>query len=294
MPCQAVFTLLALSLVLAPATPPLHLALHTTRTSESDLQISGLIRDLPSGSSAYVRFEDLLALPQTSAVISDDPRYHARPLHVTGVSLEVLAQSLDARPESDLIDALCTDRYRSYFPREYTALHQPILVLRIEGQSLAAWARQSHQYDPSPYLVMYRTFVPAFKVLAHSDEAQLPDNVVRLNFGTQARTFDPLAPPAMLGDHSPERSGFTIAKQNCLRCHFMGSVGGTKSGRTWSALGNWAMDEPSFFQAYIHNPQKIEPRAHMEGSPQYDTATLQALTRYFRTFSDHASTGPAR
>ena len=69
-------------------------------------------------------------------------------------------------------------------------------------------------------------------------------------------------------------------------CHFMNGVGGTKSGRDWRSLGTWASEQPKFFERYVRDPQAVEPHAHMEGNPTYDAATLNALTAYFRTFSE--------
>jgi mono/diheme cytochrome c family protein len=271
----------------AVATPCCHAQrsiLHTTRHSPDDLEITGLVESLAPGQSAFIRFADLLALPQTHAVVTDDPDYPGPPLHVSGITLETLATAVHALPQSDLIDALCSDRYRSHFPREYIAQHHPILVLRINGLPLAAWAKAAHQYDPSPYVVMYQHFTPTFKVLSHEDKPQLPDNLVRINFSTQDATFGPLIPTGSYPPGSPEQIGFTIAKQNCLRCHFMGSSGGTKSGRAWQTLAEYAREEPKYFQSYVHNPKSVDPHANMEPQSEYDAPTLAALTAYFRTF----------
>jgi hypothetical protein len=264
--------------------------LHTTRASDSDLEITGLVAGLEPGQSAWIRRADLLKLPQTRATISDDPDYPGPPLHVSGVTFETLATAIHPLPQSDLIDALCTDRYRAHFPAQYIAQHHPILVLTIEGKPLDIWSKQAHQYDPTPYVVMYPHFVPAFKVLSHEDRPQLPDNLIRLNYSTQASTFGAIEPHGTFPPNSPEQIGFTIAKQNCLRCHFMGEYGGTKSGRDWRSLSTWAREQPAFFKRYVHNPQAVDPHAHMEGSPEYDDATLSALAAYFRTFT---ATGPS-
>ena len=131
---------------------------------------------------------------------------------------------------------------------------------------------------------MYPHFVPTFKLLAHADEQQIPDNVVSLRFTTQTATFGPLAPRGNFAPNSPEQAGFTIAKQNCLRCHFLGNSGGTKSGIAWPQLAVWAREQPRFFAAWVHNPTRFEPHAQMPANPAYDQPTLTALTAYFRTF----------
>jgi hypothetical protein len=264
--------------------------LHTNRESDSDLEVTGLVAGLEPGESAYIRRTDLLKLLQTRAIITDDPDYPGPPLHVSGVTFDTLAAAIHPLPQSDLIDATCADRYRSHFPAQYIAQHQPILVLTIDGKPLDVWSKQAHQYNPAPYVVMYPHFVPAFKVLSHEDRPQLPDNLIRLNYSTQASTFGAIEPHDNYPPNSPEQIGFTIAKQNCLRCHFMGQYGGTKSGRDWRSLSTWAREQPAFFKRYVHNPQAVDPHAHMEGSPGYDDATLSALAAYFRTFT---ASGPA-
>ena len=291
MPLQSLSILLvAGAALLVPTAPhPPKSLLHTVRLSDTDLEITGLVDGLAPGQSAYIRYNDLLHLPQTRATITGDLNYPGLSLHVSGVSFEALAAAIHPLPQSDLIDATCTDRYRSHFPAGYIAQHHPILVLTIDGKPLAAWAKAAHQYDPSPYIVMYQHFTPSFRVLSHTDEPQIPDNIVRLNFSTQFATFGAITPHGPHPPGSPVEIGFTIAKQNCLRCHFMGDFGGTKSGHAWQSLAQWAHDEPKYFQAYIHNPRSIDPHSHMEPQPRYDAATLAALTAYFRTFAEEKS-----
>ena len=285
MPRQLFLILLMSSAMIAGASPRSpKLALHRSRTSASDLEVTGMISGLASTDAAYVQREQLLTLPRTSATIADDPDLHGT-LHVSGLSFEVLRTALGVLPSSDLIEAHCSDRYRGHLPAAYIARHHPILVLTIDGRTPAAWARQHHQFDPGPYVVMYQHFTPAFKVLNHADQPQLPDQIVRLHFTTEAATFERLAPHGRFAQQSPEAQGFAIARQNCMRCHFKGASGGTKSGRDWQSLAHWANEQPAFFKAYIKDPARFEAHTHMDPNPNYDAATLAALTAYFRTFA---------
>jgi mono/diheme cytochrome c family protein len=265
--------------------------LHSTRQAASDLEITGMARDPTANSSGYIAYADLVRLPQIEATIADDPDYPGVTMHVAGVYLETLSRELDESSSFDLMDTLCTDGYRSHFPADYIAAHHPILVLKIDGMLPAAWAAHTNQDDPGPYFVVYQHFVPAFRVLSHADRPQLPTNVVRLNFSTVAETFGAIAPRGRFAVDSPERRGFAIAKQNCLRCHSRGPYGGTKSGLDWDALSTWAREQPAYFASYIHGSRGFEPNARMPGNPEYDAATLAALTAYFRTFTGEA---PAR
>ena len=259
---------------------------HSTRESASDLEITGMAPGPTANSSGYMGYAELARLPQVEATIADDPDYPGVTMHVTGVYLETLAKAIGEHSSFDLIDTLCTDGYRSHFPADYIALHRPILALKIDGMLPTAWAVQEHQDDPGPYLVVYEHFVPAFHVLSHVDRPQLPANVVRLNFSTAAATFGAIAPRGRFAANSQEKQGFAIAKQNCLRCHSQGPYGGTKSGLDWNDLSTWAREQPAYFANYIHGPRG--GNARMPGNPEYDAATLAALTAYFRTFTAQA------
>jgi cytochrome c2 len=253
-----------------------------------------MLSRLPNGTTGYIHYADLASLPQITVAIvhgseEGDENFSeiskAKEVRVTGVSLETLAQALGALPGSDLIAASCTDGYRAHYPAGYIAVHHPILGLRIDHLTPAAWASREHQQDLGPYFITHSNFKPAFKVLAHADQPQVPTNIVRLDFGTTASTFGSIMPRGNFPPGSLEEQGFAIAKQNCLRCHNQGPYGGIKSGRTWMMLSTWAREQPAFFSAYVHNPKAFEPNAKMPGNPTYDAATLAALTAYFRTFT---------
>ena len=248
--------------------------------SKDDLEIAGLAPHSSCLTRAY-----LGSLPQVTRDIDGGPDFGGLKLHITGVSLDVLAKALGAPPTADLIDALCTDKYRAHYPADYTAQHHPILVLSVDGLTPAAWAAKNHQDDPGPYFIAYDRFVPTFKVISHADQPQVPTNVTRLNFSTASATFAPITPSADYRENEPVQQGFTIAKQNCLRCHYSGATGGTKSGRSWSQLANIARSRPSYFSRYILSPQAVNPHAQMPANIGYDEATRAALTVYFQTFA---------
>jgi mono/diheme cytochrome c family protein len=286
-PLQLSAILLALSALAAPALQHPHtLPIARTRHAPDDLEVTGMIAGLPPGASGFVSHAALAALPQITTPVHNDPDFAGLQLRVTGIPLSELAKALGAEPASDLIDALCSDRYRSHYPADYLAAHQPIFVLKIDGESPAQWAARTKQYDSGPYFITHANYQPRYKVLSHSEQPQIPDNIVRLNFSTQAATFGPLTPRGGYPPDSPVAEGFIIAKQNCLRCHSLGAVGGTKSGRDWRTLGTWAREQPVYFARYVRNPASVEPHAHMPGNPTYDDATLAALTAYFRTFAE--------
>src|SRR5579863_2681725 len=112
---------------------PLSLTLHTERTSPLDLEVGGDLRGLPTGTTRYVTREELLKLPQVDSVVRDDSNFTSA-VDISGVLLEVLARRLGAAPASDLVVAICDDKYRANYSREYIAAHRPLLVLLVNGK----------------------------------------------------------------------------------------------------------------------------------------------------------------
>jgi cytochrome c1 len=68
----------------------------------------------------------------------------------------------------------------------------------------------------------------------------------------------------------------------------MGSYGGTKAGRSWQTLGNYAAASPSTFERYIRDPKSIDPDSAMPPNPMLDRSTAKALQAYFQTFATGA------
>jgi mono/diheme cytochrome c family protein len=248
-----------------------------SRIESTDLAITGLGRD-----TQYLTRAQLLALPQTTALLTDDENFDPG-THVTvrGVTLEALAHALHAPASLNLIELRCTDGYRGHLTAGFIAQHHPILALTIEGQLPEKWAAAHKTYDPGPYFVTYAEFHPAFRVLAHNDYAQVPANMDQIDFNS-SRAFAPLAPH--LRSQAVE-DGFIVAKQNCLRCHSAGHIGGTKSRFSWGDLAQMARANPQGFAAYILKPKSLNPSATMPANPGYDQPTLAALTAYFAALS---------
>lgn len=279
-----VFALSAFSLSISsgPSSP----ASHDKRQLPSDLEVGGDLAGLPPGSTRYIARDELLAIPQVSFTVKDDPNF-AGPAKIEGVRLEDLARLAGAVFSADMVIAICDDGYRAYYPHSYLTMHHPVLVLDVNGQPPIGWPKDAHDhsFDMGPYMISHEHFSPSFRVLSHTDEAQIPWGVVRLEFRREKVVFEAIAP---LGTHARDRQvrdGFRIAQQNCFRCHNSGSEGGQKSGRAWEFLSALAGKSPEYFSSYIRNPTAKNPRAQMPGNPQYDNATLDALTAYFKAYS---------
>lgn len=265
-------------------------ALRLKRSSSSDLEVGGEIAGLPAGTTRYLTRDDLLALPQATYSVTDDANFTG-PTQVSGVLLEELIRYLATAPDSNLVVAICRDRYRANYPRAYIAAHHPLLVLTIDGKPPASWPKdaEGHGSEMGPYMITHPRFTPSLKILSHEDEPQIPWGVVRLEIRDEKVVFGAIAPP---GPHAADplvQAGYRIAQQNCFRCHNMGNEGGRKSGFPWPVLSAFATATPDDFVAYVHNPQAKNPEAQMPGNPEYDDATMRALLAYFQTFSARVS-----
>jgi mono/diheme cytochrome c family protein len=260
--------------------------LHASRESKTDLEISWPAVDGAGAVHGFVAYKDLLGLPQMAATVVSDENFtemHAPSVKVTGVEVGVLEQHLQVPAGLDLMLARCVDGYAGPYPAEYVAAHRPILVLTVNGMTMTEWARTTGNEDPGPYMISYENFAPAWKVLAHQDRAQVPTGVLEMAFKQSKDVFGPITPPARFEEASPERAGFAIAKQNCLRCHAAGPYGGTKAGLSWEVLSGLALRDRAEFERYVKDPKSVSAKAKMVGTPQYDAATLAAVSAYFRS-----------
>jgi len=270
----------------ASGAPAHSLPLHVTRQAASDLEVSGELAGLPKGATRYVALKDLLKLPQVSYTIPADPNF-VKTTTISGVALDELLRLLSATPAKDMIVAVCDDKYQAAYPRAYVAAHHPLLVLKVDGKLAPGWPKDpdAHSFNMGPYMISQPTFKPSFKILAHSDEAQIPWGVVRLEFRNERAVLGAIAPRGPHAQDATVQAGYRIAQQNCYRCHNMGHEGGQKAGRSWVVLAALAVASPDYFSAYVRDPKKKNPHAEMPGNPDYDETTIEALRAYFQTFA---------
>jgi hypothetical protein len=258
--------------------------LHTERSSPGDLEVGGELAGIAAGSTRYVRYEDLLRLPLETYTVSDDTNF-AKKTEISGVALTTLAKMFGQSPESALIVAICYDKYRTNYPRDYLAAHHPQLVLRIDGHLRDRWPKSENGGPLGPYLISHPFFKPSFKVLSHEDEPQIPFGVTRIEFRSESVVFGAIRPGSEWRENRQVQQGYIIARQDCFRCHNMGAKGGTMAGSAWPKLGELAHTDPRRFHAIIHDPASVKPDTKMPAQPGYDDATLDALTAYFKTFA---------
>jgi cytochrome c553 len=258
--------------------------LHRERSSPGDLEVGGDLTGLEPGATRFIRYADLLRLPQETYSVSDDSNFSGK-TEISGMALDTLQHLIAKAQQDSLIVAICYDHYRANYPHGYLAVHHPLLVLRINGQDRDRWPKSVNNGPLGPYLISHPFFKPAFKILSHEDEPQIPFGVTRLEFRKESEVFGAIRPPGDWPADSPVAQGFAISRQDCFRCHNMGAEGGTMAGRTWTQLASRAAEDGPRFMQTIRNPASITHGAKMPAHIGYDDATLNALTAYFRTFA---------
>ncbi|MGA7157632.1 MAG: hypothetical protein WBY53_12330 [Acidobacteriaceae bacterium] len=240
---------------------------------------------MPRGETRFVSYEQLLSLPQESYNVANDPNF-GRPITISGVALEKLPALLGAQPGASMVIAIGDDQYAAHYPASYVRAHHPLLVLKVNGKDPAHWPLGVDGVPMGPYMISHPNFQPSFHVLSHQDEAQVPWGVIRIDLRREEKVYAPIQPHGPAARDPLVLQGYTIARQNCFRCHNRLGEGGRKSKFLWGDLAQKAITKPHYFDVYVRSPKKINPRSQMAASPEYDDATLLALRRYFSTFAE--------
>jgi cytochrome c2 len=280
---RVVAALIASGTLLLSAQTAAHLPLlHATRQTATDLEVAGEIPGVAAGTVQFISYADLLRLPQVTYTVSDDSNFPT-PARISGVTLEQLRRSLGS--DADLVVAICEDKYRANYPASYLSAHHPVLVLTVNGKSQADWPKTHDGGSLGPYVISHASFIASFEVDSHKDEAQIPFQVVRLDFRSESQVFGAIAPPGSFAPGSPVMNGYRIAQQNCYRCHNVGEEGGHMASIPWLVIAALAKGDPEFFARYVRNPQAVSPQNKMPANPEYDDQTIAALRAYFSTFA---------
>jgi mono/diheme cytochrome c family protein len=258
------------------------LPLRESRTSATDLELSGDVQGAQAYAGKCASYAELFMLPQVTFTVTDDANFPGK-AELGGVPLQELMQALHIPEKNTLVAAVCDDGYEAHYSAEYRAAHHPLLVLTINGKAPALVKRSSDAGNYGPYLISHPRFVPGYRILGYSEEAQIPNGVIELRFLKEDEVLSAIRPHGNIAADAPQMQGYKIAEENCFRCHGAGDYGGRKAGITWSALGKIARGRPTFFRAYIRDPRAENDYAEMPGFPEYDDATLGALTDYFQT-----------
>ena len=263
------------------AAGPQRLPLQTQRSSPQDLEITGDLPGLANGQSRFVRYADLAALPQVNYTVKDDPDFDS-PVQLSGVSLDTLLAALNLPPgKKQLLAAIGADGYEGHYTTEHRVQHHPFLVLKMDGKEPTQWHHGPNGEVFAPYFVTYPQFKPLFHIMAQPDVPQLPTGVDKLVLYDETAALASIRPPA--NAPASAQQAYRIIAVNCLRCHSTGKIGGTKSPFGWPQMALIAQGNSSAFGKYLVQPNRVNPEATMPPNPEFDAATVAAITAYFKS-----------
>ena len=86
-----------------------------------------------------------------------------------------------------------------------------MLVLTVNGKSQEDWPKTHDGGSLGPYVISHASFTPSFKVDSHEDEAQIPFQVVRLDFRSESQVFGAIAPHGSFAPGSPVMDGYRLS-----------------------------------------------------------------------------------
>ncbi len=250
-----------------------------SRTSPSDLQVSGL---LPGGiTNGFVTREQLLSLPLTTVTNVQDGALKRSAVY-RGVPLTALQAALSVESRSDVIFLICGDGYTAHVDAAYLKQFAPLLILEIDGQGPEKWGRSlASGLAMAPYYVNSGSFQarPAERLAGIDEGPVYPYAVARIDFSTSDRALGPLRLDGAASELA--RLGERLAIRDCLSCHDHRGVGGLMSNRPWALLKTWSSNT-NYFRRYVVRPKSIQPASRMPGFSHYNEQALDALQAYFR------------
>ena len=260
------------------------IVLERSRHAASDLEVGGSLEGVRSGETRFISYKQLAQLPQESYTVTDDTNF-GKTVKISGLALDALPALLGPKEGALMLIAICDDRYEAHYPAAYLRAHHPLLVLKVNGKEPVQWPADVDGVPMGPYMISHARYQPAFRVLAHEDEAQVPWGVVRIDVRNESEVYAPIEPRGPNTNDPVVQQGYAIARQSCFRCHSSSGEGGLKSTKRWEDLARKAVLDPKYFDAYVRDPKKVNAKSQMAASPQYDDATLNALRRYFSNFA---------
>lgn len=256
------------------------LELYLQRSSATDLQISGLLKDVPVGESRWLRWSEVRELP--SRLIETEGEFLPGRQKVRIVLLQDLISQLPLTIEADTVLADCADGYTSVFTGDFRARWKPYLVVAINGEGPTAWPLPGMTMNPGPYVVSVSEEVaPGVNKLMDVAHKQ-PWATTGLRFIRYADEFSAIYTGEwqLLSDSAIR--GRELWVNSCHSCHTGPDniTGGSKSGRPFAVLKAHASYNRAWFIDYVRNPQRKNPAAKMTPHPHYSDAQLGDLIAF--------------
>ncbi len=254
--------------------------LHPVRSAATDLQISGLLEDVPEGESRWIRWNDIRDLP--SQIIETEGEFLAGRQEVRIVLLQDLMDRLPVANGADTVLADCADGYTSVFTHDFRSSWKPYIVVTINGQGPAAWPLPGMNMDPGPYVVsVSEEVVPGVDKLMDVAHKR-PWATTGLRFVHYADEFAAIRTGEWQSLSESATRGRELWVNSCHSCHTGpdGITGGSKSGRPFAVLKAHASFNRDWFVDYVRNPATKNPAALMTPHPHYSDSQFSDLIAF--------------
>ena len=277
LPGRVTYTLLLLVLW-APLLQALEL--YSVRQSATDLEVSGLIKNVPESESRWLRWDDVRSLSRQSIVTEGE--YLPGQQTVELVPLQDLLDQLPLAADADTVLADCSDGYTAVYTREFRARWKPFIVVTINGAGPADWPLDGMSMNPGPYVVSVSdTVAPGVGRLIDVAHKQ-PWATYRLRVVNHDSAFRSLYEGEWASLSPRAMSGRILWENSCHSCHTgpEDAAGGTKSARPFAVLRAHATHNSAWFMNYVRNPQAMSAVAQMTGHPHYSDTQLEAIIAF--------------
>ena len=266
--------------ILLTSKPIQALELHPQRSAVTDLQISGLLRDVPAGESRWLRWSEIRALP--TQVIETEGEFLPGRQKVEIVLLKDLLSQLPLMADADTVLADCADGYESVFTTDFTNRWKPYIVVAINGKGPTQWPLPGMTMDPGPYVVSVSEEVaPGVNKLMDVAHKQ-PWATTGLRFVRYADEFAASYTGEWQSLSDAATKGRELWVNSCHSCHTGPDniTGGSKSERPFAVLKVHAAHNRAWFIDYVRHPQGKNPNAKMTSHAHYSDAQFSDLIAY--------------
>ena len=256
------------------------LPLQPERSSPLDLELCGRLDGLSAGSTEFVRWEDLRALPTREIDLPDE--FGKGPRKARILFLSDLLAALPQLPDADCLLATCKDGYASVYTHAFIQAYRPFLVLELDGLGPSRWPPPGLKYSPAPYAITVAyALVPEARSILDIGHKK-PWGVIRLEVARFDLAFRGAFQGAWEHPTPGAAAGRTLWINSCASCHPgpEGTFGGTKSGMPFPAVTAIAAFAAPTFRQYVRDPRSVSASAKMEAHPHYSDAQLDQLIAF--------------
>jgi len=254
--------------------------LHGDRSSPFDLEVKGTLPGVPPGTSRYVRWGDLRALPVTKLTLAGE--FLKGPEVLTVVFLSDLMKELAVTPDTDLLLATCDDGYVGIYLGDFIAKYRPFLVLEIDGKGPKDWPPKGLDFNPAPYVITVSAELVPASAQFMDIEHKKPWAVTTIEVASHSDKFKGFYSGKWASLSPSAQAGRQIWVNSCASCHSgpEGTFGGTKAQRPFQVLAAYAAYDRDFFEKYVRDPKSLVASAKMEAHPHYTDANFADLIAF--------------